>query len=148
MKRLLYENSVSHRGFLIVPFRYGAMVGKEIYSYWLLSALAYRSRWHRTENPAGLYSSTLTGIVEIAHEHLDRHGDTPIADDHFARRYVYCDNLIVVCRIGDRIFYDHYLPGGLDNIAAPKLFASETQCLAWIKAGIDRLQVKTGQDSF
>lgn len=88
----------------MVPFCYGAMVGREIYSYWLLSALAYRSRWHRTENPAGLYSSTLTGIVEIAREHLDRHGDTPIADDHFAQRYVYCDNLIVLCRIGEKIF--------------------------------------------
>ncbi|AGY58099.1 hypothetical protein [Gloeobacter kilaueensis] len=147
MDRLLYESSVSYRGFLIVPFRYATAAGATIYSYGLLCALGYRSRWHRSENPAGLFSSTLAGIGAIAREHLDCYGDILIEVDHFARRYVYCDNLIVVCQIGEKFFYDHYLPTSLEKIAAPRLFGGENECLEWIRRGIDRLQTQRASDT-
>ena len=36
-----------------------------------------------------------------------------------------------------QVFYDHYPLVELINIAAPKIFESESECLAWIHQGLD-----------
>jgi hypothetical protein len=45
--------------------------------------------------------------------------------------------LIIVFKEGGKYFYDHYPPELLNNIAAPKLFTSEYECLNWIQQGLD-----------
>lgn len=139
MFRLLYELSVAYRGHLIIPYPYNTVVEQVVYSYKLLSALSYKASLHKADNPAGLYSSRLEGILAIAKEHLDQQHLE--GDDHtevFKGRYTYRDNLIIVHRAAGKCFYDHYPPQELSNIAAPKLFRTEPECLGWVKQGLDR----------
>ena len=138
MDRLLYEYSVAHRGYLIIPYVSGAIETQSIYSYKLLSELGHRGKYHRADNPAQLHSASIDGIVMIAQDHLNEHSDIRKQDNDFKNRYTYRHNLIILYRQGDKCFYDHYPPQGLTNIAAPKIFRSETQCLNWIKQGLDR----------
>lgn len=141
MHRLLYEYSVSYRGHLIIPYLHSRLAEKSIYSYKLLSALAHKGKFHKADNPAGLHSSRGSEIVAIAKEHLNQHSDIddPESWEHcFKERYTYRDNLIIVYREGNRCFYDHYPPRELNNIAAPKIFLTESDCLNWVKQGLDR----------
>lgn len=138
MNRLLYEKSVSYRGHLIIPFVFGKVDGQFIYSYQLLSELGYRGKFHKAENPAKIYSHRIQGIVEIAREYLDVHSDAIGAVDYFQHRYTYRGNLIIVHQEAGKYFYDHYKPESLTNLAAPKIFQSEVECLNWIKIGLDR----------
>lgn len=143
MLRLLYESSVSHRGHLIIPYVYSTLAEQSIYSYKLLSALGHKGEFHKTDNPAGLHSTHLDGIVAIAKEHLDQHSDQDSHDGNnsqanlFKRRYTYRDNLIIVYEEAGKCFYDHYPPHELNNIAAPKLFKTEPECLSWVRQGLD-----------
>ena len=142
MSWLLYEKSVSFKGFLIIPIVYSRLNRETIYTYWLLADVGRQSSLHRVNNPAGLYSRTIDGIVKIAKEHLaanppgteftNRYGV-----DHFKHRYTYRDNLIIVAEVQGKIFYDHYPPFNLRNIAAPRIFVSEQDCILWIKQGLD-----------
>jgi hypothetical protein len=137
MSRLLYESSVSFEGYLIIPFVYGKADNYEIYSYKLLSEIGQKSQFHKAENPAEIYGNSLTNIIEIAKEHIQKHSDFVSHGDSFQRRYTYHQNLIIVFQQDDKYFYDHYPPELLNNIAAPKLFKSEYECLTWIKQGLD-----------
>lgn len=148
MGRLLYEKSVSDRGHLIIPFVYGMADGKPICSYRLLSAQGYQGRFHQAENPAGIYADQVECILEIAQEHLDQ--CLPVErsqTDYFRQRYTYRDHLIIVHPETNRVFYDHYSPDKLNNIAAPKLFASEAECIEWVKQGIDQLHTPPARKS-
>lgn len=138
MFRLLYESSVAHRGHLIIPYPYSTIAGEVVYSYKLLSALGYKGPFHKVENPAGLYSNQLKGILGIAKEHLDQHIEEDDYTELFKGRYTYRDNLIIVYQTAGKCFYDHYPPQELNNIAAPKLFRTEPECLGWVKQGLDR----------
>ena len=157
MYRLLYEQSTSYSGHLIIPFVYQKLSGQDIFSYRLLSEWGYKGRLHRAENPGGIYSCSPSGITDIAKEYLDtvtqrdtesaNAGQTialPDADnlaltsrDYFRNRYTYEQNLIIVFHARHKFFYDHYPPTSLKNIAAPKIFNTERACLTWIKNGID-----------
>ncbi|MBD2344448.1 hypothetical protein [Anabaena subtropica] len=137
MSRLLYENSVSYQGYLIIPFVFGKADRYEIYSYKLLSEIGQKSRLHKLENPAKIYGNSISNIIEIAKEHIDQNADFVSRKDSFQSRYIYRNNLIIVFHENDRYFYDHYPPDLLNNIAAPKLFKSEYECLSWIKQGLD-----------
>lgn len=137
-RRLLYEQSVAHNGYLIIPYLYSEIVGTSVYSYRLLSELGHRSDLHRTNNPAGLYSSRLDGVVDIAKEHLDEVVPITKGMDYFKQRYIYNCNLVIISEIAGKFFYDHYPPTRLNNIAAPKIFTSEVACMDWVKAGLDR----------
>jgi hypothetical protein len=137
MSRLLYESSVSFEGYLIIPFVYGKVDNYEIYSYKLLSEIGQKSQFHKAENPAEIYGNSLSNIIDIAKEHLQKHSDFVSHGDSFRHRYTYHQNLIIVFQQDDKYFYDHYPPELLNNIAAPKLFKSEYECLSWIKQGLD-----------
>ena len=157
MYRLLYEQSTSHSGHLIIPFVYQTLAGQDIFSYRLLSEWGYKGRLHRAENPGGIYSCSPSGITQIAKEYLDiaTQRDEPNSNqsaaialpetdtlalpsrDYFRNRYTYKDNLIIVFHARHKFFYDHYPPTSLKNIAAPKIFNTERACLTWIKNGID-----------
>lgn len=161
MGRLLYEQSLSYEEYLIIPFIYSTANGHPIYSFKLLSAQGHRNALHCAENPSGRYSGQVNEILAIAQEFLsacssDRQpapryfgaaaGLSQAArfsegsnNDAFRQRYTYRDNLIILHAEAERYFYDHYPPDGLNNVAAPKIFASEYECLSWIKQGIDRL---------
>ncbi|MBW4615366.1 MAG: hypothetical protein KME21_19235 [Desmonostoc vinosum HA7617-LM4] len=138
MSRLLYESSVSYKGYLIIPFVFGKADNYEIYSYKLLSAMGQKSQFHKAENPAEIYGSSPSNIIDIAKEHIDKYADFVIEGDNFKSRYIYHNNLIVVFQENGKYFYDHYPPELLNNIAAPKLFKSEYECLNWIKQGLDK----------
>ncbi len=142
MDRLLYEHSLSYKGYLIIPFVYGKAGNHEIYSYKLLSEIGHKSRFHKAENPAGIYGSSIDNILEIAKEHIDKNLEFVSKGDYFQHRYIYRNNLIIVYRETDKYFYDHYPPDSLNNIAAPKIFTSEYECLSWIKQGLDGLHVR------
>ncbi|MBW4563042.1 MAG: hypothetical protein KME32_18210 [Mojavia pulchra JT2-VF2] len=137
MSRLLYESSVSYKGYLIIPFVFGKADSYEIYSYKLLAEIGHKSQFHKAENPAGIYGSSIINIIDIAKEHIDQKSDFVSNGDSFKSRYIYRHNLIIVSHEEDKYFYDHYPPELLNNIAAPKLFKSEYECLNWIKQGID-----------
>jgi hypothetical protein len=137
MSRLLYENSLSYKGYLIIPFVFGKADNYEIYSYKLLANVGNKSQFHKTENPAKIYGSSIGNIIDIAKEHIDKKSDFINSGDGFKSRYIYRDNLIIVCQQEGKYFYDHYPPELLNNIAAPKLFQSEYECLNWIKQGLD-----------
>jgi hypothetical protein len=137
MSRLLYENSVSYQGYLIIPFVFGKADNYEIYSYKVLSEIGRKSTFHKAENPAGIYGSSIDNIVNIAKEHIDQHSDFVSHGDSFQSRYLYGNNLIIIYQEGGKYFYDHYPPELLNNIAAPKLFNSEYECLSWIKQGLN-----------
>lgn len=138
MSRLLYERSVSYLGYLIIPFVFTRVDGEAIYSYVLLSALGRKGEFHRAENPAGIYSSEIDEAIDIAEEHLEDYSDSDLWDDYFQNRYTYHDNLIITYQIADKCFYDHYPPDSLQNIAAPKIFETEFDCIQWVKSGLDR----------
>jgi len=140
MRRLLYENSVSYKGHLIIPFVFG-MANGDIYSYTLLSELGHKGKFHKVENPAGIYSSRIAAIIDVAKEHLDEHSDIVSMGDYFKSRYVYRDNLIIVYQLSEKYFYDHYKPESLNNVAAPKIFTSDRECINWIKQGLDSSQI-------
>jgi len=137
MSRLLYENSVSYQGYLIIPFVFGKADNYEIYSYRLLSEVGQKNSFHKAENPARIYGSSISNIVDIAKEHIDKNSEFINKEDNFKLRYIYRNNLIIVFQEGGKYFYDHYPPELLNNIAAPKLFKSEYECLSWIKQGLD-----------
>ncbi|MEP0754215.1 hypothetical protein NDA03_18505 [Trichocoleus sp. Lan] len=141
MSRLLYENSVSHKGYLIIPFVFGMADGQNIYSYTLLSELGHKGRFHKLENPAGIYSSCIDTIIEAAKEHLDENSDVVSQNDYFKNRYIYQDNLIIVYQLASKYFYDHYKSDNLNNVAAPKIFGTEQECITWIKEGLDKSQI-------
>lgn len=140
MNRFLYEYSVSALKHLIIPFVLGKMDGKLIYSYKLLSELGHRGQFHKAENPAGLYSEHLSEIIKIAKEHLAQTGQQFTLKDYFKRRYTYHNDLIIIYEEADKYFYDHYKPTRLTNVAAPKLFYSEYECIRWVKMGVDLTQ--------
>jgi hypothetical protein len=137
MSKLLYEKSVSYKGYLIIPFVFGMADGQSIYSYKLLSQLGHKGKFHKSENPVSLYSNTVEGIVAIAKEHLDENSPVVSPDDYFKHRYTYRNNLIIVYEVSGKYFYDHYNSDSLNNIAAPKIFKSEYDCICWIKQGLD-----------
>ena len=137
MSRLLYEKSVSEQGYLIIPFIFGRVDDQIIYSYTLLSELGHQGKFHKLENPVGICSSSIDGIIKVAKEHLSENSDVAAQDDYFKCRYTYRDNLIIVYQQNGKYFYDHYPPEKLNNIAAPKIFLSERECLNWIKQGLD-----------
>lgn len=157
MSRLLYEQSTSYSGHLIIPFVCQKLAGEQIHSYRLLSEWGYKGRLHRAENPGGIYSCSVAGITQIAKEYLDsttlqdtdaarRSQTVSLQDtdtlaqpsrDYFRNRYTYKQNLIIVFHARHKFFYDHYPPVSLKNIAAPKIFNTERACLTWIKNGID-----------
>jgi hypothetical protein len=138
MSRLFYEKSVCYKGHLIIPFVFSRINSQSIYSYKLLSELGRKGKFHKAENPAGIYSSNLDEIISIAIEHLDREGDAIENFDLFKIRYTYRDNLIIIAHVSGKYFYDHYPPDALNNIAAPKVFRSELECIKWVKQGLDR----------
>ncbi|MBD2540324.1 hypothetical protein [Coleofasciculus sp. FACHB-SPT36] len=141
MSRLLYENSVSYKGYLIIPFVFGIADGQNIYSYSLLSELGHKGKFHKLENPAGIYSSCIDTIIEAAKEHLDENSDVVNQNDYFKNRYIYQDNLIIVYQLASKYFYDHYKSDNLNNVAAPKIFGTEQECITWIKEGLDKSQI-------
>jgi hypothetical protein len=143
MSRLLYESSVSYKGYLIIPFVFGKADNYEIYSYKLLSEIGYKSPFHKADNPARIYGNSIDNIVEIAKENIDKNAEFVNQGDNFKSRYVFRNNLIIVFQEGGKYFYDHYPPELLNNIAAPKLFKSEYECLNWIKQGLDGRYVRT-----
>lgn len=138
MSRLLYENSVNYKGHLIIPFVFGIVDGQHIYSYHLLSELGSKGKFQNVKNPAGIYSSSIDSIIDVAKEHLDEHSDVVFSQNIFKSRYTYRLNLIIIYGMSRRFFYDHYPPEELRNIAAPKLFKSEMDCMNWVKEGLDR----------
>ncbi|PLZ95970.1 hypothetical protein CEN50_20380 [Fischerella thermalis CCMEE 5268] len=142
MGRLLYEESLSYKGYLIIPFVFGKADNYEIYSYKLLSEIGYRSKFHKVENPAQIYGSSVSNILDIAKEHIDQNSELVSEGDYFKNRYVYRNSLIIIYREEGKYFYDHYPPDSLNNIAAPQIFTSEYECLSWIKQGLDSLHVR------
>ncbi len=138
MTRLLYEYSIADCGHLIIPYVFGTVDTDRIYSYQLLSELGHRGSLHKSHNPAGIYSSSLEGIIAIAQEHLEINSDVEECMDTFKHRYTYQENLIIIYQMADKFFYDHYKPDNLQNVAAPKIFKSEQSCIEWVKAGLDR----------
>ncbi len=142
MERFLYEHSTTDRGYLIIPAVVERVLGQPIYSYGLLSALGRRGQFHRQINPAQLHSGCLEGIRAIAldhlHTHLTEHPEAVEGDDYFQSRYTYRHYLIVIVGMGGKVFYDCYPPACLDNVAAPKLFISPADCIAWVRKGLDQ----------
>ena len=137
LNRLLYEKSVPYQGYLIIPFVFGTADTADIYSYSLLAEPGHKSEWHQAENPAQMYSSELEEIIRIAQEHLAQNSFYESSPDSFKHRYTYCHNLIIVSEIAGKYFYDHYPPNRLNNIAAPRIFGSEAECIRWVKQGLD-----------
>ena len=89
MSILLYEKSVSYQGHLIIPFVYSLIQDQNIYSYKLLSERGYKDQFHKSENPAAIYSGSVEGIIAIAKEHLIKHSDVKEQIDSFKSRYTY-----------------------------------------------------------
>ncbi|MGE5660027.1 MAG: hypothetical protein ACM37W_25835 [Actinomycetota bacterium] len=138
MSRFLYEKSVSERGHLIIPFVFGTADSTDIYSYILLSALGHKGKFHQVKNPARVYSGHLDEILKIAKEHLETFSDVVTDRDYFKLRYTYHEQLIIVYEEAGKFFYDHYPATQLTNLAAPKIFNSEFECISWIRAGLER----------
>jgi hypothetical protein len=135
--RFLYEKSVTHQECLIIPFVHSYADGQKIYSYALLCEQGYTSILHQAENPAQLYSGEMREIIAIAQQHLDTQ-ITLEGSDYFRQRYTYNHNLIIIHQQGNKCFYDHYAPTKLVNIAAPKIFSSASDCINWVKSGLQR----------
>jgi hypothetical protein len=141
MSRLLYEKSVSYKGHLIIPFVFAVVDEEAIYSYKLITELGHKGKFHKSDNPSNIYSDTIDGIITIAKEHLDQNSDVLTRIDYFKSRYTYRENLIIIHKEAGKYFYDHYNPESLNNIAAPKIFKSEQECISWIKQGLDRSEI-------
>ncbi|MBW4575730.1 MAG: hypothetical protein KME08_10645 [Aphanothece sp. CMT-3BRIN-NPC111] len=137
MDRLFYEKSVSYKGYLIIPKVFQMLHGDVIYSYTLLSELGHKGTFHKLENPAGIYSVSISGIIDVAKQHLDDNTEAPNSLDIFKCRYIYRHNLIIIYQAAGKYYYDHYKPDSLSNVAAPKIFTSEQDCINWIKQGLD-----------
>ena len=138
MSRLLYEQSVSYKGYLIIPFVLTEVNNQSIYSYKLLSQSGHKSKLHKSDNPEGTYANTLECLIDIAKKYLDEHADIISKNDYFKHRYTYRNDLIIIYEEANKYFYDHYKPNSLNNVAAPKIFSSERECINWVKAGLDR----------
>ncbi len=138
-QRHLYEKLIFHRGYLVIPFVCSNISGCDIYSYRLIAAFDRRGQFHKAENPSELCGDSAEGILAIACEFLDTHSDLNEVVDYPQQRYVYQGNLVVISQIAEKYFYDHYPPDSLNNLSAPRLFPCETDCIAWVKQGIDRL---------
>ncbi|MEC4805839.1 MAG: hypothetical protein SAJ72_16425 [Jaaginema sp. PMC 1080.18] len=138
MTKFLYTQSLSHRGYLIIPFEFAKFDQEMVYSYILLSDKGYKGSFHKAKNPAQLYSSNLEEIIAIAQTHLDEKTEESHDIDYFRQRYVYRENLLILHEEAGKCFYDHYPPNELRNIAAPKLFYTARECLSWVKRGLDR----------
>ncbi|MEP0870768.1 hypothetical protein NDA01_13240 [Trichocoleus desertorum AS-A10] len=138
LNRLLYEKSVPDKGHLIIPFVFGMVDKAYIYSYSLLAEVGHKSEFHQAENPAQMYSSHLDEIIRIAQEHLAENSLYESSLESFKHRYTYCHNLIIVSEMAGKYFYDHYPPNRLNNIAAPRIFSSESECISWVKQGLDQ----------
>lgn len=137
MDRFLYEHSVPYGGYLIIPFALGIVGGETIYSYKLLSELGHKGQFHRAENPAGICEASLDGVIRLAQVFLEASSDIQAKSDYFKYRYTYRKHLIIAIHELGHWFYDHYPPNELKNIAAPKLFKTEYECLNWVKQGLD-----------
>jgi hypothetical protein len=142
MHRFLYERSIVHKGYLVIPYVAGRLEDKAIYSYALLAAAGHTNPWHQTTNPAGLYAEDGLKILEVAQAHLDEAAVAGGSDDHFQRRYTFLKNLVILYETANKVYYDHYAPTSLVNIAAPKLFAAEQDCIEWIRRGLSHRQVE------
>jgi hypothetical protein len=146
MKRLLYEYSAAHQGHLIIPFVLGTIGGETVYSYKLLSELGHRGKFHQAENPSGVCVSVANwaepyspnSMIDVAKEFLDENSDISSECGYFDRRYTYCNHLLITVQTAGKWFYDHYPPEDLNNIAAPKIFNTEFECLTWIQQGLNR----------
>jgi hypothetical protein len=138
--RYLYENLAFHAGYLVIPFKCGAISGADLYSYQLLCAFERQGRFHKEVNPTEDYAASVERAIAIAKTFLEHHSDLPSIPDYSQQRYIYQDNLILISQIAGKYFYDHYSPDSLTNLAAPRLFESEADCIAWVKQGIDRIQ--------
>lgn len=144
ISRFLYEHSVLHQTYLIIPFVAYRIDGQNIYSYSLLAEEGYKNDLHQVTNPAKLYSDNLADLIKIAQENLESLSDSNHnyhKSLYFYQRYIYNNNLIILHKQGGKCFYDHYPPHELRNIAAPKLFKSSFACLNWVRQGLDRSQV-------
>jgi hypothetical protein len=137
--RYLYENLILCRGYLVIPFQCGAFRGANLFSYQLLSAFERQGRYHKVVNPTELYENSVEAILGVAQNFLNRDSDLPIAPAYAQKQYLYQGNLVLISNMAGKFFYDHYSPDQLNNLAAPKLFESEADCIAWVKQGIDRL---------
>jgi hypothetical protein len=137
--RYLYEKLALHYGYLVIPFQCGAISGADLYSYQLLCAFERQGRFNREINPTEEYSASVDRVVEIAQAFLEAHSDLPSAINYVQQRYVYQGNLILISQIAGQYFYDHYPPDRLTNLAAPRLFETEADCITWVKQGIDRI---------
>ncbi|MGK7908197.1 MAG: hypothetical protein AB4040_13360 [Synechococcus sp.] len=142
MERYLYEKSVAHRGFLIIPFLAGNLSGRSLYSYVLLAGYGYQHQWHKAENPAGCFTEDPYEVVQAAKAHLDKADAVGGPEQYFRHRYTYLNNLVVLYKAAGKYYYDHYAPYGLNNIAAPKLFPTEQECIEWIRLGLLRRAVR------
>ncbi len=142
INRFLYENSVSYLGYLIIPYILAIANDNPIYSYKLLSELGHKGNCHLGENSTGFYTNSIEKIIKVAQSHLYENSDVESDGDYFKLRYVYDDDLIIIHQEADKFFYDHYKPDSLTNVAAPKIFQSESECINWVKAGLDRSKTK------
>jgi hypothetical protein len=123
--RYLYEKLALHYGYLVIPFQCGTISGADLYSYQLLCAFERQGRFNREVNPTEEYSASVERVVA--------------AINYVQERYVYQGNLILISQIAGQYFYDHYPPDTLTNLAAPRLFETEADCIAWVKQGIERI---------
>lgn len=138
MNRLLYEKSISHCGYLIIPFAYRSIEKPIVYSYTLLSDRGWKGKFHNVENPAGLYGDSIEAAIAVAREHLYLHSDSHPTEDPFKERYIYRNHLFILYEQGGKCFYDHYPPETLKNLAAPKIFSSKVECIRWITEELTR----------
>jgi hypothetical protein len=136
MNRFLYGKSATYRGYLIIPFVFYRLNALDIYSYCLLSERGNKDKLHKQTNPAKLYSSSLTTILNIAIEHLKQQVNYVGDVNFFKLRYTYDNNLIILHQEEDKWTYEHYPPTQLQNIAAPKRFKDRFECLNWLKEGL------------
>ena len=87
MNRFLYEKSITYQEYLIIPFVFSHIDSHDIYSYCLLAEQGYKNQLHKARNPAGLYSSKLEDVVEIAKKHLDEQATSDQESNYFQQRY-------------------------------------------------------------
>lgn len=142
----LYEKLALHCGYLVIPFKCGIISGSDLYSYQLLCAFERQGRFHKAVNPTEDYAGSVERVMAIAQTFLAHHSDLPSATTYVQQRYVYQGNLILISQIAGKYFYDHYSPDSLNNLAAPRLFEDETDCIAWVKQGIDRIHPSVSQE--
>ena len=145
MNRLLYEQSVAYKGYLIIPFVLHQHEEQSIYSYKLLSQLGRKNQLHKADNPGGIYANKLEMMINMAKKYLDDYADMVSEDNYFKQRYTYRNDLIIIYEEAGKYFYDHYKPYSLNNVAAPKIFCSEQDCINWVKAGLDRSYLGDGR---